>query len=190
MKDWSSSCSKTASQGGSRWQIQTSDSICEEVENSNVHIMPLWHWTMNVDYRLQKLSEVFICFKKLRLIRLAFQKTCLFRERVRSSFHYSWKQSGSSGPTCNFANDDGYKSNEMFFLAVLSFFFLHSTSFGCLSVCLNDKQFGPCGAVFQYRYGPPSLPSSIDHTIPITKKLYFEKVIVSQNIFKTYLWQL
>ena len=111
-------------------------------------------------------------------------------ERVRSSFHYSWKQSGSSGPTCNFANDDGYKSNEMFFLAVLSFFFLHSTSFGCLSVCLNDKQFGPCGAVFQYRYGPPSLPSSIDHTIPITKKLYFEKVIVSQNIFKTYLWQL
>ena len=75
MKDWSSSCSKTASQGGSRWQIQTSDSICEEVENSNVHITPLWRWTMNVDYRLQKLSEVFICFKKLTLIRLAFQKT-------------------------------------------------------------------------------------------------------------------
>ena len=123
MKDWSSSCSKTASQGGSRWQIQTSDSICEEVENSNVHITPLWRWTMNVDYRLQKLSEVFICFKKLTLIRLAFQKTCLFWERVRSSFHYSWNQSGSSGPTCNFANDDGYKSNEMFFLATLSFFF-------------------------------------------------------------------
>ena len=136
MKDWSSSCSKTASQGGSRWQIQTSDSICEEVENSNVHIMPLWHWTMNVDYRLQKLSEVFICFKKLRLIRLAFQKTCLFRERVRSSFHYSWNQSGSSGPTCNFANNNGYTSNEMFFLAVLSFFFYIPLSLDA-SVCVS-----------------------------------------------------